>query len=79
MIINVVGKERFRGTSKKTGNPYDFINIYYIGAARGVEGYRSESLMLDPKEFDYDVIRVGSDYQVDFDRRGYCIGFRAAD
>ncbi len=38
MKIHVVGKLRLQGTSKKTGNPYDFIQIHYLGCAPGVIG-----------------------------------------
>ena len=38
MKIKVIGKVHLKGTRKKTGNPYDFIQVYYNGPACGVEG-----------------------------------------
>lgn len=38
MKIKVIGKAHFEGTSKKTGNEYNFHQIHYIGKSRGVEG-----------------------------------------
>ena len=37
MKIKVISKAHLKGTSKKTDNPYDFIQVHYNGPARGVE------------------------------------------
>ena len=37
MSIKVIGNAHLKGTSKKTGNPYDFIQVHYNGAVFGVE------------------------------------------
>ncbi len=58
MRIKVVGKVHLQGTSKKTGNPYDFIQIHYLGKAPGVEGNAALTLNLDPKDYPYDKIAV---------------------
>ena len=51
MRIKVIGKAHLKGTSKRTGNPYDFIQIHYNGAAFGVEGVAACTLSLDPQQY----------------------------
>ena len=78
MKIKVIGKAHLQGTSKKTGNPYDFIQIHYNGPARGVEGLGALTFGLDPQLYPYDSITVGSDYIVEFDSTGYPLDFYPA-
>nr|WP_325242775.1 hypothetical protein [uncultured Oscillibacter sp.] len=78
MKINVVGKAHLKGTSKKSNNPYDFIQIHYLGFARGVEGKAALTISLDPSQFPYNRITVPRDYLVDFDNRGFPVDFQPA-
>lgn len=71
MKIKVIGKAHLSGTSKRTGKDYDFIQVHYNGKARGVEGMAALTLTLDPKEYPLASIGVGSEYNVEFDNRGY--------
>ena len=48
MKIHVVGKAHLAGTSKKTGKPYDFIQLHYLGRARGIIGDAALTASLDP-------------------------------
>ena len=48
MKIRVIGRSHLQGTSKKTGRPYDFIQVHN-GKAFGVEGLAALTLFLDPK------------------------------
>ena len=59
--IKVIGKQRFEGKSKKTGNDYNFIAVYFISdlGSKGV-GSRGDQINLDPMFFDFDAIEVGS-------------------
>ena len=41
MKIKVISKAHLKGTSKKTDNPYDFIQVHYNGPARGVGDLKS--------------------------------------
>lgn len=41
MKIKVNGKAHRVGTSKKTGNPYDFIQLHFTAPDRGVDGLAS--------------------------------------
>ena len=75
MRIKVIGKAHLEGTSKKTGNSYNFNQVHYHAPARGVEGLASLTLSLDPKQVPIDSILVGEDYNVVFDNRGYPVTF----
>ena len=76
MKIKIVGKAHLKGTSKKTGNPYDFNQVHYTGPARGVEGLSAQTLSLDPQAYPYDSITLGGEYIVEFDNRGYLVDFQ---
>lgn len=76
MKIKVIGKTHLKGTSKKTGNPYDFNQVHYTGPARGVEGLSAQTLSLDPQTYPYDSITLNADYIVEFDSHGYLVDFQ---
>lgn len=78
MDIRIIGKEELKGVGKNSGKPYHFYVCYYMAENRYVEGYRGERFQLDPKFCPYDQIRLGSTYRVDFDQRGYVVGFELA-
>jgi len=75
MKIKVVGKAHLEGTSKKTGRPYDFIQIHYLGRARGVIGDAAMTASLDPQMVDFDCLKVPCDAILEFDGRGYPVEF----
>ncbi len=75
MKIHVIGKSHLQGTSKRTGAPYDFIQLHYTGPARFVVGEAAMTLSMDPSMAQYDSIVVPGDYNVEFDNRGYLVGF----
>lgn len=76
MNIKVVGKAHLQGTSKKTGNPYDFIQVHYLGRAPGVIGEAALTLNLDPNQYSYEKITVPGNYNVDFNGRGFVVDFQ---
>lgn len=76
MKIKVVGKAHFQGTSKKTGNPYDFIQLHYLGRAPKVIGDAALTLSLDPARYPYEEIAIPGDYNVDFDNKGFVADFQ---
>lgn len=78
MTIKVIGKAHLQGVSRKTGNPYDFIQVHYNGLARGVVGHAALTVSLDPSVVDYDAIKVPGDYNLEFDNRGYPVAFAPA-
>ena len=78
MKIKVEGKAHREGTSSKSGKPYNFNQVFYLGKARGVEGFEAKSLTLDPVEHPISSIQVGAMYNVEFDDRGYPVTFELA-
>lgn len=76
MKIKVIGKQHLQGTSKKTGNPYNFIQIHHVSPARGVVGLAARTFSLDPNFMLFDDIKVDAEYDVDFDQGGYVVSFR---
>lgn len=77
MKITVIGKAHMQGTSKKTGNPYNFIQLHYNGPARNVVGLGAMMVNIDPSMARYDAITVPGDYNIEFDNRGFPVEFSA--
>lgn len=75
MKIKVIGKQHMQGTSKKTGNPYDFIAVHYIDRLQNGVGERGEQISLDPAFYPFEDIQVGKEYDVVFGRYGRVDGF----
>ena len=75
MTVKVIGKAHLQGVSKKTGNPYDFIQIHYNSRARNVEGLAALTLNLDPNEYPFADVVVGGEYNLELDNRGYIVEF----
>ena len=75
MRIKVYGKVHLEGVAKKTGNPYNFNQVHYLGKARNVIGQAAMTLALDPIDYPIDTIEVGKEYNVEFDNRGYVVDF----
>lgn len=78
MKIKVIGKAHLKGTSRRTGNAYDFIQVHYNGPAQGAVGLADLTVNLDPANVNFDSITVPGDYNVEFDRRGYPVTFEPA-
>lgn len=76
MIINVIGKRHCSGTSKKSGKPFDFSEVYYIGGQRNIEGLAGLSFTVDPSVLSYPEIVVGADYNAEFGPGGYLVSFK---
>ena len=75
MKIKVIGKAHLEGKSKRTGREYNFNQVHYTGPDRGVEGVASLTLSLDPSLIPYADIKLNADYDVEFNNRGYVVGF----
>lgn len=71
MKIKVYGKVHLSGTSKKTGNKYDFIQLHCLVPQRGVDGEAAKVISVSPDIVDYNSIIVGKScaVEVDFDGR----------
>lgn len=76
MIIIVIGRQRRTGTSKKTGKPYDFSEIYFLSTSPFVEGQVGDKCTVDPSVCTYDKIYVGREYIADFDNTGRLVSFK---
>ena len=76
MKIKVIGKQRMCGTSKKTGNDYDFNIVYYIGREDDrVVGQHGCQINLDPAMASFNGIEVGGMYEVEFGPRNRVVAF----
>ena len=75
MKIKVYGKQHLEGVAKKSGNPYNFNQVHYLGKQRNVEGLAAMTLALDPIDYPIGSIEVGKEYNVEFDNRGYVVEF----
>lgn len=69
MKIHIVGKVRRSGVSKKTGRPFDFVELHYTSVVKGVEGQAAKTTIIDPALYPYDQISAGS-YDIQFDDKG---------
>lgn len=78
MKIKVEGKAHLQGTSKKTGKDYNFIQVHFLGKARGVEGLAAKTVNLDPLDYPFADVIVGGMYELEFDDRGYPVVFQPA-
>ncbi len=69
MKVTVFGKVRRKGTSKKTGNPYDFLELHMAVPKKGVIGESAEKKIVDASFCDFDKLALGV-YNADFDSDG---------
>lgn len=76
MIIKVIGKRHCSGTSKKSGKPFDFSEVFFIGQQRNIEGLAGLSFIVDPSILSYSEIVVGADYNVEFGPGDYLMSFK---
>lgn len=76
MIINVIGKRHCSGTSKKSGKPFDFSEVFYIGTQRNIEGQAGLSFTVDTSVLSFPEIVVGADYNAEFGPGGYLVSFK---
>lgn len=69
MKITIFGKIRRKGTSKKTGNAYDFVELHMATPKSGVIGESAERKIVDVSFCDFDKLALGV-YNADFDADG---------
>jgi len=76
MFVTVVGKSHRVGTSKK-GKDYDFTTMmveYGMSSNVDNEGKQVDRINVDARMISYDLVCVGTTYDLDFDRNGYLLG-----
>lgn len=79
MIVKLMGVQTAKGTSKKTGSPYDGFFIHYAYPRQNVVGYAVKDTFCDRQmltpaltSVDNDMGKlVGMQLNFDFDDRGY--------
>lgn len=75
MKVTVLGKQNLKGTSRKTGKPFDS-NVAHVSMEQnGVEGKAVQTIWLDPATYPLHTIKVGAVYNVDYDNRGFLVSF----
>lgn len=75
MKVKIIGKQHLNGTSRKTGNPYDFSVVHFNCTQSGVEGLSATTVNLGREIIAYNDIRVGEDYDLEFGVHGIIVGF----
>ena len=70
MKVRIIGKVHREGVSKKSGRPYDFIELHYTGPAHGVIGEAALTKTIDPSLFNFDELAVPAEYQIEYDSTG---------
>ena len=76
MIIEIAGKQHIAGISTKTGKPYDFCDIHYLGRRKNVEGLASVKKSISADIIPADSIEVGASYAIVADDEGNIIEMR---
>ena len=51
MKIRICGKRVMKGNSKKTGNPYHFTEVHFLGSNPDVEGSTCETAIIRPRRY----------------------------
>lgn len=75
MKVLVMGKEKLKGTSKKTGQPFDATLVHVTYVKKGCEGKACDSIFVSSDICDFSDIIVDGIYHADYDSRGYMVGF----
>lgn len=73
--ITIFGKVHRKGTSRKTGEPYDFFEFHMAVPKRGVVGESAERKVVDANFCDFDKLALGV-YDADFDSDGNLLSLK---
>lgn len=65
----LLGKVRRSGTSK-AGKPYDFTACSVSYSAFDVEGIQVAEVIVDASMIQYDALKIGDNYDFDYDAKG---------
>lgn len=74
MKIKVIGKKHVEGISKKTGKPFDFTEVHFLGKAPRVEGVAALTCNVGADMYPFDAIVVNGEYMMERDN-GYVLEF----
>lgn len=75
MKVKVLGKQNMKGTSRKTGKPFDSNVCHIAYETPAVEGQAVQSIWLDPVTYPLHSIKVGATYNAEYDNRGFLVSF----
>jgi len=75
MKAMIVGKERKKGVSKVSGNPYDYVLVHVTHKSFGVEGLAAETLSVKAADYNPDRIVVGKYCEFDRNSSGFLCNF----
>lgn len=75
MVIKLFGKVHRKGTSKKSGEPYDFIELHMAAPKSGVIGEGAERKIVDGTFCNFDKLTLGV-YDADFDADGNLLSLK---
>lgn len=73
--VKVVGKQHMKGTSKKTGEVYDFFVLHILGKSTRVDGQTCDAVNIRPADSPYADAVIGSEYNLEYDKNGYLLDF----
>lgn len=75
-MVEVCGVRYGKGTSKRSGNPYEGFFVHYTedGTSQGVKGYVAENTFISSSVLAGRVIEVGDKLDIRYDRRGFITG-----
>lgn len=75
MKLTIFGKVHRKGTSKKSGEPYDFWELHMAVQKRGVIGEAAEAKIVDGNLYDFDKLTFGV-FDADFDTDGNLLSLK---
>lgn len=78
MIIELVGRRYCKGTSRDTGERYEYTKIYYLDSERGVDGRIGKEKNIYPEQLAPDKLVVGQCYDIEFNDKGYVRSIKIA-
>ena len=72
-MVEVCGVKYMKGTSRKTGKPYEGHTVYFTedGAAQQVKGFVADSVFLSSDVLQGRIPDVGDKLDIRYDRRGF--------
>lgn len=78
MKVNVVGTRKRSGTSKKTGNPYNCVDLFFTYPASGCVGLMAGEKALFDSDLEtfpvINTIKPGDIVNLDYGPTGYLVG-----
>jgi len=74
--MTLVGYRKFKGKSKKDGEPYTAYFLYFEYEDKGTEGMVTEDAFLMADMVDETMLGIGAQLEVVYNKRGFATGLR---